>query len=94
MTPLLDSDIKFLPGVGPKRAELLNKELGVSTFRDLLYTFPFRYVDRSRFYSIREIDSSAAYIQLRGRITRLEKVGQGRAQIGRASCRERVFSRV
>ena len=80
MTQILDSDIKFLPGVGPKRAELLNKELGISTFRDLLYTFPFRYVDRSRFYSIREIDSSAAYIQLRGRISRIDKVGQGRAQ--------------
>ena len=80
MPQILDSDIKFLPGVGPKRAELLKNELGVSTFRDLLYTFPFRYVDRSRFYGIREIDSSTAYIQLRGRITRVEKVGQGRAQ--------------
>ena len=72
MPQILDSDIKFLPGVGPKRAELLKNELGVSTFRDLLYTFPFRYVDRSRFYGIREIDSSTAYIQLRGRITRVE----------------------
>ena len=80
MAQLLDSDIKFLPGVGPRRAELLNKELGISTFRDLLYTFPFRYIDRSRFYSVREIDSSAAWIQLRGSITRIDKVGQGRAQ--------------
>ena len=80
MPQILDSDIKYLPGVGPKRAELLNKELGISTFRDLLYYFPFRYVDRSRFYSVREIDSSSAYIQLRGRITRIEKVGQARAQ--------------
>ncbi len=80
MSSILDSDIKYLPGVGPKRAELLNKELGISTFRDLLYNFPFRYVDRSRFYSIREIDSSMAYIQLRGRITRIDKVGQGRSQ--------------
>ena len=78
MSQILDSDIKYLSGVGPKRAELLNKELGISTFRDLLYYFPFRYVDRSRFYSVREIDSSAAYIQLRGRITRIDKVGQGR----------------
>ncbi len=80
MAQLLDSDIKFLPGVGPRRAELLNKELGISTFRDLLYTFPFRYIDRSRFYSVREIDSSAAWIQLRGSITRIDKVGKGRAQ--------------
>ena len=80
MPQLLDSDIKFLPGVGPRRAELLNKELGISTFRDLLYTFPFRYIDRSRFYSVREIDSTAAWIQLRGSIIRIDKVGQGRAQ--------------
>lgn len=80
MPNLLDSDIKFLPGVGPKRAELLDKELGIKTFRDLLYTFPFRYIDRSRFYSVRDIDSSSAYVQLRGRITSMEKVGQGRAQ--------------
>ena len=80
MAQLLDSDIKFLPGVGPRRAELLNKELGIRTFRDLLYTFPFRYIDRSRFYSVREIDSSAAWIQLRGSITRIDKVGKGRAQ--------------
>ena len=79
MPHILDSDIKYLPGVGPKRAELLNKELGISTFRDLLYTFPFRYIDRSRFYSVREVDSSSAWIQLRGRITRIEKVGQGRS---------------
>ncbi|MCR5709422.1 MAG: ATP-dependent DNA helicase RecG [Bacteroidales bacterium] len=80
MPHILDSDIKFLPGVGPKRAALLGSELGIFTFRDLLYTFPFRYVDRSRFYAVREIDSSAAYVQLRGRITRLEKAGAGRAQ--------------
>ena len=78
MPHILDSDIKYLPGVGPKRAELFGKELNIKTFRDLLYYFPFRYVDRSRFYSVREIDSSAAYIQLRGRITRIDKVGQGR----------------
>ena len=59
---ILDSEIKFLPGVGPKRALLLEKELGVRTFRDLLYTFPFRYVDRSRFYAISEIDSASTYI--------------------------------
>ena len=78
MSRILDSDIKFLPGVGPKRAELLSKELGISTFRDMLYTFPFRYIDRSRFYSVREIDSSAVYVQLRGRITRIDKAGSGR----------------
>lgn len=76
MATVLESDIKFLPGVGPKRAELLQKELGISTFADLLYTFPFRYVDRSRYYSIREIDSTNAYIQLRGRIVRMQMMGE------------------
>ena len=89
MSQLLDSDIKFLPGVGPRRADLLNKELGISTFRDMLYTFPFRYIDRSRFYSVREVDSSSAWIQLRGRILRIEKVGKGRAVRLVASCQVR-----
>ena len=75
MSTILDTEIKFLPGVGPRRAELLQKELGINTFRDMLYTFPFRYVDRSKFYSVREIDSTGAYIQLRGRIRSLQLVG-------------------
>ena len=76
---ILDSEIKFLPGVGPKRALLLEKELGVRTFRDLLYTFPFRYVDRSRFYAISEIDSASTYIQLRGTIKSISLAGSGKA---------------
>lgn len=75
---MLDSEIKYLAGVGPKRAELLQKELGISTFRDLLYTFPFRYVDRSRFCAVRDIDSTSAYIQLRGKIMSASVVGDGR----------------
>ena len=78
MAGILDSEIKYLPGVGPKRAELLQKELGISTFRDLLYTFPFRYVDRSRFCAVRDIDSTSAYIQLRGKIVSSSVVGDGR----------------
>jgi len=77
---VLDSDIKFLPSVGPRRAELLGKELGIFTFRDLLYFFPFRYVDRSRFYAICEIDSASAYIQLRGTVTAIRAVGEGRGR--------------
>ena len=77
---MLESEIKFLPGVGPRRAELFEKELGVRTFRDLLYTFPFRYVDRSKFYAVREIDSSAAYVQMRGHITSVSKAGAGAKQ--------------
>jgi len=80
MPEFLDQDIKFLPGVGPRRASLLNSELKIFTFRDLLYYFPFKYVDRTRFYNIREIESSLPYIQVKGRITGTEVVGEGRSQ--------------
>ena len=75
MSELLDSDIKFLPGVGPKRAELLGKELDIHTFRDLLYHFPFKYTDRTKFYSVKDINTEEVYIQLKGRLTDLELVG-------------------
>ena len=75
---ILDSEIKFLPGVGPKRAQLLEKELGIRTFRDLLYTFPFRYVDRSKFHAISQIDSTSAYIQLRGTIKSVSLATSGK----------------
>lgn len=76
MSTILDSDIKFLPGVGPKRAELLSKELNIRCFRDMLYLFPFRYIDRTKIYSISEIESSMSYIQLRGKITRINIIGE------------------
>lgn len=79
MNRILDTEIKFLHGVGPRRAELLQKELGIATFGDMLYTFPFRYVDRSKFYSIREIDNTNAYIQLRGRVAAMTLTGEGHA---------------
>ena len=79
MSNILDRDIKYLPGIGEKRAALLNKELGIRTFRDMLYTFPYRYIDRSRVYSISEIDSSMAYIQIRGRIIRTSTAGSGKS---------------
>lgn len=79
MSNILDREIKYLPGIGEKRAALLDKELGIRTFRDMLYTFPYRYIDRSRIFSISEIDSSSAYIQLRGRIIRTSVTGTGRA---------------
>lgn len=71
-------DIKYLPGVGPKRAELLKAEAGLSSFGDLLYYFPYKYVDRSRIYRISELDGSMPYIQLKGRILSFETLGEGR----------------
>ncbi len=78
MTDLAACDIKYLPGVGPQRAAMLNKEAGICTLHDLLYYFPYKYVDRSRIYSIRELDGSMPYIQLKGKIRSFEVAGEGR----------------
>ena len=75
---ILQTDIKFVPGVGPKRASILNKEIEVFTLGDLLRYYPYRYVDRTRMYYIHEIDNSMVYIQLKGRITAFETFGEGR----------------
>lgn len=75
---LSSRDIKFLPGVGPHRAEILEKELGIRSFRDLLYHFPYKYVDRSRIYRVSEIDGTMPYIQLKGQILSFETFGEGR----------------
>lgn len=78
MADILDNSIKFLTGVGEKRAELLDKELGISTFRDLLYHFPFRYIDRSRTYRISEAtDDENTYIQIKARVMGFRLVGAG-----------------
>lgn len=77
MPSLLQQDIKFLAGVGPKRAELLKSELGIFTFSDLLYYFPYKYVDRTKYYTIREINSQMPYVQVIGQIQKVEKVGEG-----------------
>ncbi len=80
MHEYLDTEIKFLQGVGPKRAEILEKELNIHTFRDLLYYFPFRYVDRTRIYRISEVKGDLPNIQIRGRITGYEFAGAKRGQ--------------
>ena len=72
------TDIKFLAGVGPKKAEILNKEIEVFSVEDILYYYPYRYIDRSRIYLIREIDGNMPYIQLKGHITAFETFGEGR----------------
>lgn len=76
----LDTNITYLTGVGPKRAELLNKELNIFTFRDLLYHFPFRYIDRTKFYKIAEIDPDMPYIQIKGSIKGYISEGHGKSK--------------
>ena len=78
MFDLKTRDIKFLQGVGPQRATLLNKELNIFSLHDLLYNFPYKYVDRSRLYYIHEIDGNMPYIQLKGQILSFEAIGEGR----------------
>lgn len=72
----LDTNIEFLKGVGPKRAELLQKELGVFTCEQLLTLYPFRYIDRTRYYKINELNPDLPYVQILGRITAKEEVGE------------------
>lgn len=79
-TELLDTSIEFLKGVGPKRAEVFQKEFGIFRFGDLLHYFPFRYVDRTKFYQISEINDSLTYVQLKGKIIHSETIIKGKSQ--------------
>ena len=78
MFDITTRDIKYLQGVGPQRAAMLNKELNIFSLCDLLYYFPYKYVDRSRLYYIHEIDGNMPYIQLKGQILSFETIGEGR----------------
>ena len=78
MPDLRHTDIQYLHGVGPKRAELLRKELGVSTYYDLLYYFPYRYIDRSVMNHVNELNGDEAAVQLKGRFLTFNTVGEGR----------------
>ncbi len=77
MADIADTNIKFLKGVGESRARDLGSELDIFTFRDLLYTFPFRYVDKSRFYKISEFTGEMPAVQVRGRFISFELEGEG-----------------
>ncbi|MBQ6747767.1 MAG: ATP-dependent DNA helicase RecG [Bacteroidaceae bacterium] len=73
-------DVKYISGVGPQRATLLAKELNIHSVHDLLYYFPYKYVDRSKIYTINEVTGDLPYIQVRGQITAFETVGEGRGK--------------
>ncbi len=76
----LDSGIEYLKGVGPQRAATLQTELGIFTCRDLLFHFPFRYIDRTQFHSISGLSEDGEQVQLRGILRRMEILGEGRAK--------------
>ena len=80
---MLDLDkrsITYLPGVGPKKADILQKEAGISSYEDLLFYFPYKYIDRSRFYKVAEISGNMPYIQLKGQILYFDTLGEGRSK--------------
>lgn len=70
---ILSQDIMYLPGVGPNRKEIFNKELSVRTWGDLLEYYPYKYVDRSRIYAIHELTGDMPFVQIRGRILSFEE---------------------
>ncbi|HZY78609.1 MAG TPA: ATP-dependent DNA helicase RecG [Cyclobacteriaceae bacterium] len=78
MSSFFETPIEFLKGVGPQRSELLKKELSIFTYGDLLQHYPFRHEDRTKFYTIREVNETMPNIQLKGRITGFEMPGVGR----------------
>lgn len=90
MSDFLNTPIGFLKGVGPQRAELLQKELGIFTFQDLLEYFPFRYVDRSVYNNVAELPELEGYAQLKGFITAVSEVAAGRQKRLVAKFRDRT----
>lgn len=73
-------DIVYCKGVGAKRADILRKELGVQTALDMLRQYPFKYIDRSKFYKIAEIEDDETYVQIVGEVTEWHTIGVGKAQ--------------
>ena len=76
----LQTPIDYLKGVGPNRADLLKKELGIHTFQDLLNLFPNRYLDRTQYYKIAQLQQTNAEVQIIGKITHIKTVEQKRGK--------------
>lgn len=77
MHSILDQDIMYLPGVGPRKKEILSKELNINTFGDLLEYYPYKYVDRTQIYRIAQLQGDMPYVQLKGRILSFEEFDMG-----------------
>src|SRR6185436_9453670 len=77
MQSFFDTQIEFLKGVGPQRAILLQKELNIFTFGDLVQHYPFRHEDRTKFYTIKEVNDEMPQVQIRGTIGKIELIGAG-----------------
>jgi ATP-dependent DNA helicase RecG len=79
MEQFLNTPIKFVKGVGPAKESSFKTELGIHTLNDLLYYFPFRYIDRSKIYTIREIRDDMPFVQIKGKLSNLQTLGSGRS---------------
>ena len=78
MSSILDQDIMYLPGVGPKKKEILSKELGICSYGDLLEYYPYKYVDRTKVFHISELTSEMPFVQIKGRILSFEEFDTGK----------------
>lgn len=76
----LDTHIGYVSGVGPKRADTLISELGIRTVEDFVTHYPYKYIDRSKFYTVRECTEDLVYVQLKGRILQFEMRGESRSR--------------
>jgi ATP-dependent DNA helicase RecG len=73
-----DTPIEYLKGVGPQRGDILKKEFSIFTFEDLLHHYPFRYIDRSKFYRVVELNADMPYLQIKGKLSRIQAHGDKR----------------
>ncbi|MCX2582154.1 ATP-dependent DNA helicase RecG [Pedobacter sp. MR22-3] len=78
--PILDTPVEFIKGVGPGRADVLKKDLGLFTFRDMLSHYPFRYIDRTKYFKINQLSPDSSYIQIIGRVIHKKVIGDKRAK--------------
>ncbi len=78
MSSILDQDIMYMPGVGPKKKELLSKELGINSYGDLLEYYPYKYVDRTKVFHISELTADMPFVQIKGKILSYEEIDTGK----------------
>ncbi len=78
MPVFLDTSITFIKGVGPTKAKLLNEELGIFTYNDLLQYYPFRYEDRTQFYKIKDLTAEMPSVQFVSTLVNIQTIGAGR----------------
>ena len=90
----METAIQYLPGVGPKRAELLQTELGVSTVRDLVRTYPFRYIDRSSIVRIADVHPDLAQVQVRAMVTKVRLYGKNGVELPAEKLKYNMVSRL